>query len=181
MLWASHPRSRAHGPSTAAAALSFTASVALCFLSTLEHTKSLRPSALINAYLLFSLIFDIAMMRTLWLAASFDATIRNVFTASFALKCLILVQEAVEKRRLLDPADRGYGPETTSGIYSQSLFWWLNGLIRRGFRQVLTPSALYPIDQALESEAIDARFWKNWNECMLLLSMALSCGTLTNM
>lgn len=165
LLWATDPQSRAHGPSTAAAACSFAASLALCCLSPLEHSKTLRPSVLINTYLFLSILFDIVMMRTLWLASPFNATIRNVFTASFALKSVILLQEAFEKRRFLPAADKGYGPETTSGIYGQGLFWWMNGLIRRGFRQVLIPDDLYPLDQALESEVIDKKFWKMWNEC----------------
>ena len=181
LLWATRPQARAHGPSTAAAACSFAATLALCCLSPLEHSKSIRPSALINAYLFVSLIFDAVMLRTLWLTSPFSATIRDVFTASFALKSVILVQEAFEKRRFLQAADKAYGPETTSGLYGKALFWWLNGLIRRGFRQVLTPNDLYPIDQAMESETIDAKFWKTWSECSFWLSTTVLYRPLTYM
>lgn len=164
VLWAIHHDARAHGPSVAAAVLSFTSSIILCLISPLEHSRSLRPSLLLNAYLLISLLFDAVVLRTLWVSA-FNDTIRNVFTASFALKATVLFQEAWEKRRFLQAADKDQGPEATSGLYSQGLFWWVNDIIRRGFRQILQPDDLYPIDEALEAEFVDSKFWQAWNTC----------------
>lgn len=149
------------GPASTASSLSFVSSLMLLGISYLEHAKSLRPSPLINAYLFFTVLFDIAIVRTLWLAFPSNA-IRELFTASFALKVVILILEAKEKRDYV-PTNAGLGPEETSGLYSQSLVWWLNSIIRLGYRYILTPTDLYPVDGSMSSERLNTQFWVAWN------------------
>lgn len=54
----------------------------LVLLSYAEHTRSVKPSLILNAYLLVSLLFDIARVRTLWLRSinSFNDGIAIVTT-----------------------------------------------------------------------------------------------------
>jgi hypothetical protein len=134
----------------------------LLALSYFEHSKSLRPSALLNAYLFITVLFDIAVLRTLWLALP-STTIRSLFTTSFALKATILFLEAKEKRNYINASNRT-SPEETSGLYSQSFVWWLNSIIRQGYQHVLKPMDLYPIDENMSSEVLNRRFWKEWNK-----------------
>jgi ATP-binding cassette subfamily C (CFTR/MRP) protein 1 len=164
ILWAIQLPVGFQRASLAASTLSFVASLVFCVLSFTEHSKSLRPSILLSAYLLISLIFDAVMIRTLWLT-TFDGLIRDLFTTSFALKAVILFLEAKEKREWFIAEDKLRSPEESSGIYSQSLFWWLNSMIMRGFRQVLKPDDLYRLDERMSSELLNARFWKAWNTC----------------
>ncbi|KAF2478209.1 multidrug resistance-like protein [Lindgomyces ingoldianus] len=141
-----------HGIRTLAAiatSLSFLSSLVLCMLSYLEHSRSLRPSALLNAYLLFSLLFDAVVLRTLWM----------VVLSSIAT---MLFLEAKEKRGYLKREDRP-GPEETSGLYSQTFVWWMNWIIREGNRHVLKPTDLYPVDENMKSEVLNDRFWREWN------------------
>ena len=170
VLWATRPHVRSYSPSVAAAVLSFAASLLICLISPLEHSRSIRPSIFLNAYLLLSFVFDAVVLRTL-LLSSFDNVIRAVFTTSLAVKAVVLFQEAHEKRSYLTPADRQYGPEATSGLYSLGTFWWLNSLIRRGFQQVLKSDDLYPIDGDMVAETVNAKFWTMWNACMSLRSV----------
>ncbi|KAF4633015.1 hypothetical protein G7Y89_g5109 [Cudoniella acicularis] len=114
-----------------------------------EHTKTIRPSLLLNGYLLVSLLCDVVRARTLLLRNN-DKTSGD-FTAGVALKFVILILEAVEKQRILKPEHRMSSPEATSGIYSQSFFWWLNPLFRRGFRQTFAIDYLYQLDKHLLS------------------------------
>lgn len=150
--------------SITAAALSFVDAFMFYLLSYTEHSKSLRPSTLLGAYLFFSLLFDAARVRTLWLM-QYDAAIRGVFTTSLATKVAILLLEAKEKRRYLNNYDQQKGPEETSGIYNQSVFWWLNSLIRHGFSKVLLMDDLYPIDENMMSERLGATFRQKWKAC----------------
>jgi ATP-binding cassette, subfamily C (CFTR/MRP), member 1 len=60
-------------------------------------------------------------VRTLWLVG-YDPSIRDLFTASLAMKVLILGMEAKGKRRYFSDADRDLGPEESSGVFSQSFF-----------------------------------------------------------
>ena len=83
-----------------AATLALVASIGLCLLSHMEHLHSVRPSALINIYLIITLPFDVARSRTYFLHNE-TRTIAAVFTSALAIKILILISEAIEKRRIL--------------------------------------------------------------------------------
>lgn len=100
-------------------------------MSYMEHIYSLQPSALINVYLLLSLIFDIARCRIIWLHGS-SQSIAAVLTTTVAVKFTVLITEAIEKRAILLDRYRLVSPEQTSGIYSKSVFWWLNSLMKTG-------------------------------------------------
>lgn len=95
---------------------------------------------------------------------SYNSRIRYLFTISFAVKVIILLLEAREKRRYLSTSDRQKGPEETSSIFSLSVFWWLNTLLKRGFRHVLSLDDLYPVDEGMSSKFLSdqfAHYWKN--------------------
>jgi ATP-binding cassette subfamily C (CFTR/MRP) protein 1 len=165
VLWATQPRVPARQASISASSLSLVTSLMLCALSYLEHSKSLRPSILINAYLFMTLLFDATMVRTLWLAP-FNNAIRNSSTASFALKGVILVLEAREKPGYFNfPGDKQRSPEEFGGLYNQCLFWWLNSVMMQGFRHILKPDDLYPVVYDMSSERLNEKFWKTWNKC----------------
>ncbi|KAH8821942.1 ABC transporter-like protein [Xylogone sp. PMI_703] len=147
--------------SKSSATLSLVAASLLGTLSGIEHFKSFRPSALINVYLLFSVLFDATRTRTLWLINNGGA-ITIVFTVSLAVKTVILVLETVEKRRYMDSIDRRKGPEETSGIFDRSVFWWLNPLIKTGFSKALRTEDLYPIDEKMSAKVLGTDFEQIW-------------------
>jgi hypothetical protein len=66
ILWVTEP-GRQTPISVAAAALSFIAALILVVLSSVEHTRPVRPSFIINTYLFFSTLLDLAPARALWL------------------------------------------------------------------------------------------------------------------
>ncbi len=164
VLWATVPVKELRAASISACALSFVTSLMFCALSYVEHSKSLAPSLLLNAYLFISLLFDAVMLRTLWLTPLSIAT-RNLFTASFILKGIILLLEAKGKREYFSSSDKHRSPEESSSLYSQGLFWWLNSIIIHGFRHILKPEDLYEVDEAMSTEVLGLKFWKAWNEC----------------
>jgi ATP-binding cassette, subfamily C (CFTR/MRP), member 1 len=130
-------------------------------LSFVEHTRNIRPSAIINAYLLFTLPFDAAQVRTKWIRGNGPAA-SGVLTSVLAIKLLVLISEATEKRRILSRPYADPSPEATSGLYSRGLFWWLNSLFRLGFRHVVNDNDLFPVDRELQSKALGIRFDKHW-------------------
>ncbi|KAH6661517.1 hypothetical protein B0J14DRAFT_496953 [Halenospora varia] len=161
VLWCLYSTERTRA-TIASAALSAVDAVIFCLLSYSEHALSIRPSALLNIYLFFSVLFDAVRARTLWLM-NYDPTIRAVFTATLALKVIILFLEVTEKRRFLRVEDRKLSPEETSGILNQSLFVWLNQLIVTGFKKVLLMDDLYPLNQELSTSHLKVKFRKDWN------------------
>lgn len=104
-------------------------------------TRTHGIPAIINAYLLVTLPFDIAHCRTLWMLGSVKA-ISVTFSSSIGIKCMILITEAVEKRSILLDRYRYISPEATSGIYSRSFFFWLNNL---SMRRVSSPMSYYSL------------------------------------
>ncbi|PYI24555.1 putative ATP-binding cassette transporter [Aspergillus violaceofuscus CBS 115571] len=143
-------------------AVTFIASLGLCLLSRLEHARSVRPSAIINGYLLLTLVFDIARVRSLF-RASAASSLSGVFSSMIAVKVTVLLAEAVEKRQILLPPYRELSPEETSGIYSRPFFFWLNQLMNSGFHRVLQNQDLYPIDKDMSSQVLQQRIKKVWN------------------
>lgn len=164
ILWTSHKVTRATVP---AAVLSFVASLVVFVLSRLEHSRGIRPSTLLNLYLLISLLFDTVQVRTLYLRHD-DSAILGLFTASVGIKAILLLLEAKNKRSCLRPPYNRFSPETTSGIFNHSFFWWLNPILLKGFRSILTLDDLFTTDQALLSEPLQHEMERAWNMCMSL-------------
>ncbi|RPA78129.1 putative ABC multidrug transporter [Ascobolus immersus RN42] len=162
ILWTSSSTYKTKA-SVPAAILSFVGSIIFVPLSYAEHVKSVQPSALFTTYLLFSLLFDIARARTLWLA-EFNQTIATAFTAGVALKAFILVLECMHKRTVLREPYKAYPPEATSGIINRSVFWWLNQLFRRGFGNLLFIEDLFVLDKHLKSDYLQNLAQNAWDK-----------------
>ncbi|MCJ1475167.1 hypothetical protein MMC13_003827 [Lambiella insularis] len=147
--------------SIAAAAISFLDTPFIGFLSHQEHAKSLRPSTGLAIYLLVSLLYDTAQARTLW-CISYDRSITFLFTAAIGVKAAILLLEAKEKMAWLKAEDTRPSPEETSSIFSRSVFYWVNGLIVKGYRKTLLHEDLYPLGDALSPQVLYKKFWIAW-------------------
>lgn len=134
----------------AADVLSVLDGIALCNLSWLEHSRSARPSSLLGTFLLCTLLFDCARTRTAWRLG--NQKLGSLLVVSDALKSVSLFLEAREKQSSVGEDAKQLGPEDTSGIYSRSFFWWLNSLLRHGFREIFVLDDLFPIAQDVLSE-----------------------------
>lgn len=145
----------------AASGLAFVASLGLCVLSRLEHSRSIRPSPIINGYILLTLVFDLSRVRTLFLDSN-SRSITGIFCSMISIKVMVLFAEAIEKRRILLSPYRELSPEETSGIYSKSVFFWLNQLMTSGFHRVLQNHDLYPIDSDMTSQVLQQRMKNAW-------------------
>lgn len=119
----------------------------LCLLSHLEHTRNIRPSWILNVYLLVSLALDGARARTLW-AIPDNKTVAIAFIFAIVIKSILLALEAKEKRDTLLPEYRDLSPEATCGVFNTWFFWWLNPLFLKGFKRPLTIDQLFRADDA---------------------------------
>jgi ATP-binding cassette subfamily C (CFTR/MRP) protein 1 len=166
ILWVNH-RGVRNRAATPAAALSLAGAVVLTVLSTFEHLRSIRPSWLLNVYLLFTVLFDIARSRTYSLRPDLDH-IATVFTSRVAMKLILAIMEAKSKRRLLLPQFADCPPEATSGPYKRALFWWLNALFKKGYSESLTVDELFNLDKHLQSDYLHYTIGSYWDQCKLL-------------
>ena len=169
MLWSLEEASRTKA-SVPTAALNFFVALQIVALSYVEHSRSIKPSSLINVSLLFTLIFDIAQARTLYLQGL--STIWGVFVATMGVKLALLLVEAQEKRSFLKTPYTTLAPEATSGILNRSLLWWINGLFIHGYRNIISYANLYELDQDLLAENLGEKLQKAWGErCRSLLGL----------
>ena len=159
-MWALRSSQRTKA-SIATAVLNLVSSMLFAAISLLEHSKSLHGSILLNTYLFFSIIFDATRTRTMWnMALSTSLTIP--FTTALGLKVVILGLEELNKTRYIRAGERKSAPEETAGIFSRSLFLWLNRLIFTGFSNVLRVESLPEIDRRLCSESLWSSFGSRW-------------------
>ena len=136
----------------------------LAILSFLNHSRSPRPSPLIQSQLLLTIIFDIARVRTAWLVNN-ENTIAWLRSIVLVTKVVLLVLESLSKaEHIVDTRRYTTSPEDRAGIFSRSLLLWLNPLFLHGYRNKLSGDDLYPVGEDLAtsnaSEALNVG-WKN--------------------
>ncbi|KAE9373193.1 putative multidrug resistance protein [Stipitochalara longipes BDJ] len=144
------------------AIVGFLSSAATISLSYMEHKKSLKPSLLLNVYLLISVLFDIAHCRTLFLLRD-DTRIAAVFAGALGSKVILLFLEAKSKRSYLQVTYRSLPTESTIGLFNLAFFWWLNETFFRGFRTLLSSGDLQEIDRDLKSEKLGQKLQRSWD------------------
>ena len=163
VLWSSPSSVPKTKVSVASASFSLINALVINLLSHVEHTRSIRPSVILNTYLFFSLLFDAAQVRTLWLLGGNHAT-AIVLTTAIIVKAVIACLEAQGKGSSLSPSFQGVSPESLSGIYSRSVFWWLNRLLKSGWQKILAFSDLYTLDAELDSEDLGKKLGEKWKK-----------------
>jgi hypothetical protein len=147
----------------AASILKLVSALFMITLSLVDHNKSPRPSVLLNSYLFLTLLLDAAQARTLFLSSDDKPELiySRVFVAAIALKVGILLLEAQRKSRWVSWDEKEHSPEETSGIFSLSVFSWLNRIFLKGYNQILTLKDLFPLDSSLNSELLYRNFSEN--------------------
>ncbi|KAL4785998.1 putative ABC multidrug transporter [Aspergillus varians] len=135
----------------ASSVLNLVSALCMLTLSVVDHSRSPRPSALLNSYLLLTVLFDVAQTRTLFLSANDkpELAYSSIFCAAIALKTGVLLLEARQKTKW-----------ETSGIFSLGVFFWLNKAFLVGYRKVLRLEDLYPLDSSFNAEALHQDFMK---------------------
>ncbi|KAI1880861.1 hypothetical protein JX265_001101 [Neoarthrinium moseri] len=148
----------------ASAVMQFIAALWMVILSFFEHSRSPRPSFLLSSYLFVTLLFDVAETRTFWLASATkpEMTFTSVFTATMALKVVLMLLEAQHKTKWVNwDTKEPHSPEETSGIFGLGVYFWLNALFVHGYRSILRIEDLYPLDRSMKGATLDERFQRH--------------------
>ncbi|KAL1844981.1 hypothetical protein VTK73DRAFT_1393 [Phialemonium thermophilum] len=153
----------------ASSVLKLVSALFMVTLSVVDHSRSPRPSVLLNSYLFLTLLLDASQARTLFLSSDGmpELTYSSLFSATIALKCGILLLEAQQKSRWLVWDAKAHSPEETSGIFSLGVFFWLNNMFLRGYTKILSLDDLYPLDSSLEARALADEFSRNLDSSKL--------------
>jgi len=95
-----------------------------------------------------------------------------------AVKLVIAITEALEKRDILLPEYQNSSPEATSGIYSRAMFWWLKKIMSTGFRRVIHEQDLFPMEDEITSVVLKERAEFHWSKANKQRPHALFWSTL---
>lgn len=147
----------------AASALKLASALFMMAVSVIDHSRSPRPSVLLNSYLFLTLLLDGTQARTLFLSSSGRPEIAysSIFSAAVALKLGIFLLEARQKSRWIRWDMKEHSPEETSGIFSLGVYFWLNKLFVAGYSNVLEMKDLYPLDSTLNGKLLYDKFSAN--------------------
>lgn len=149
----------------------------------LHHSRSLRPSTLLNIALLITTIVEAVVVGLLWSSASTVGVVRQVSIVVVVINGVLFFLEATEKKSFFhNDHDRQRSPGETSGIFSRALLSWVNPLLVRGFRTHLKATDLYSLDESLQAHFLHTRFERAWNsftateKCRLLNVVVRALG-----
>lgn len=167
LLWCLSKDTIALSISVTSAALGLTSALVIATLSHMEHKRSIRPSFLASLFMLVTLVFDAARARTHWLLRQNDA-VAGILVAIVSLKLAILTFEATEKRSILLSVYQNSSTESTGGLFNRAFFYWLNPLLLKGFKSVLSVDDLFPINETLSSTEVTEQLKSGWDKSMVL-------------
>ncbi|KAI8295000.1 Baeyer-Villiger monooxygenase [Colletotrichum sp. SAR11_240] len=148
-----------------AAIASFLACILLCPLLFLEHSRSVRPSDLAIIYLLVSLACD---ATEFWLAYeggklyNDDALYMGI--ANLTLKFVLMFAGSRGKASILRSTGEQSSPEEVGGVLSRTFFWWINPILARGSKFVLSGDSLPSLHTELSSEVLRRRALRCWDQ-----------------
>jgi hypothetical protein len=147
----------------ASSVLKLVSALLMITLSLVDHSKSPRPSVLLNGYLFLTLLLDVVQARTLFLSSGDkpELTYSSIFSATIALKTGVLLLEAQQKSRWVSWNEKEHSPEETSSIFSLGVFFWLNKMFLVGNRKILTIEDLYPLDSSFNAKSLHDEFSRN--------------------
>jgi ATP-binding cassette, subfamily C (CFTR/MRP), member 1 len=127
VLWTRHETYRTQ-ISVAFTIAQLMGALAITVISRAEHTRSMRPSHLLQFFLLIMLMCNAVRLRTLFLMQYSNALVVSASAHTFLTGALLLL-ESLDKALLLpSEASSNRSPEETLGLFSKGFFWHLNGL-----------------------------------------------------
>ncbi|KAJ3499718.1 hypothetical protein NLG97_g96 [Lecanicillium saksenae] len=137
--------------------ISFIDSLSMGILSSFEHARDGRPSVLLNMYLPLMLLFGVARVRTLFFSSLDHGSMvfTAISTAALSVKAVLAILESIPKSRWFLLPSKKQSPEETSGIYSLATSAWLAKLLLTGYKVILQPEHLYPLEASMRAEHLE--------------------------
>ncbi|KAJ4389666.1 hypothetical protein N0V93_007138 [Gnomoniopsis smithogilvyi] len=142
--------------SVASAVLSLVASLLIPVISWVEHLKSQRPSALLVLFLSLTCLLEPIRTRTYWLSG--EVALAATLSVSVGIRLVGLYFETLSKKDILLAQDEKIAAERLAGPINRTLFYWLNGLMTSGYRGLIQPGDLGPIDDRLLTMHLRPKF-----------------------
>lgn len=131
-------------------ALDWTAAVGICWLSIVEHQKSLRPSTPLTLYLLILILDDAYALLT--------AGATGLRCSKAVLSACLFMLECQSKSSTVRSQYRHFSPETLAGLVDRAFFDWIKPML-----STTSPFVVPPIDEAFSSNILAAQAIQDWS------------------
>ncbi|KAJ5266794.1 P-loop containing nucleoside triphosphate hydrolase protein [Penicillium angulare] len=149
-----------HPPYLYSAAGSFAAGLIIPYLSFSNHSRSQRPFNLLNGVLILSISRD--LLQVFLLRYIGQCRISVLSEATIIAKTVLLILELQSKRSILREPWQGLSFEETESSFSQSFFWWVNSLLRRGRYELFEIEDLPQLPRDLSSQLLREKMKHYW-------------------
>lgn len=159
IFWIRQPSFQAMGI-VLVAILNLAAGISIVPLSYIEHSRSVRPSAVLEVYLIISTLLDLRQVRTVFPIEP-KSHISAVLLTDICCKVALLALEARGKTSYLRAQYQTLSPESLSGVINSSFLWWLKGIFSA---QYLDFFDRYHLDPALATESAGKEMQTAWGE-----------------
>jgi ATP-binding cassette subfamily C (CFTR/MRP) protein 1 len=143
-------------------AISCFGALALCGLSYVEHRRAARPSNLLVLYVL-SCLLGHAIELFMLLPSSNSQSLSFLF-ATIILELAVLAIESHTKEAILLPRSQQLAPEELEGILGRTFFWWINPILLKGYRSILTDADLPHMEEELSSLTLRRKVQWSWDQ-----------------
>ncbi|XP_051703446.2 multidrug resistance-associated protein 1 [Oryctolagus cuniculus] len=144
------------------------------FLIQLERRKGVQSSGILLTFWLIALLCALAILRSKTMTAlKEDAHVDLFRDVTFYIYCCLVLAQLVlscfsDRSPLFSETinDPNPCPESGASFLSRITFWWITGLMVRGYRQPLTSNDLWSLNKEDTSEQVVPVLVKNWKkEC----------------
>ncbi|KAM4829793.1 multidrug resistance-associated protein 1 isoform 2-T2 [Thomomys bottae] len=144
------------------------------FLIQLERRKGVQSSGIMLIFWLVALLCALVILRSKIMAALQEDARVDVFRDStFYVYCALVLAQLVlacfsDRAPLFSETinDLNPCPESGASFLSKITFWWITGLMVRGYRQPLEGSDLWSLNKEDMSEQVVPELVRNWKkEC----------------
>ncbi|XP_053528129.1 multidrug resistance-associated protein 1 isoform X1 [Artibeus jamaicensis] len=144
------------------------------FLIQLERRKGVQSSGIMLTFWLIALLCALAILRSKIMTALKEDAEVDVFrdVTFYIYFCLVLIQLILscfsDRSPLFSETvnDPNPCPESGASFLSRITFWWITGLMIRGYRQPLESTDLWSLNKEDMSEQVVPILVKNWKkEC----------------
>ncbi|KAF1934459.1 P-loop containing nucleoside triphosphate hydrolase protein [Didymella exigua CBS 183.55] len=138
------------------------ASWCISVTSRIEHVKTVRPSHFLQFFLLLLVPNEAYWVQRM--RAYDDAILRaSAYVHGFALILLICIESCGKRHLFVSGPDQQLSVEETCGLFGRRLFWYLNTLFLKAYRNTIVLDDLPKIDAQLVSEDTVERFRVRWS------------------
>ncbi|CAK7304477.1 ATP-binding cassette sub-family C member 6 [Vulpes lagopus] len=137
------------------------------FLIHMERKKGVRASGVLFGYWMLCFLLPITSTAQLVLQGDFRS---NPFSHLATYLCLSLVAAQFVLSCLVDqppffpkePQQSNPCPKAEASFLSRAMFWWVSGLVWRGYRRLLGPEDLWSLGRENSSEELVSQLQREW-------------------